>query len=101
MTQGPAIRNNPWDKSTPRSGILYKLFHHELPGACTRQSIFIRRADKRGKHRVRFQRLGFEFRMELAAEKPWMFRQLHNLHKIPVRRNPRNDQTVAGKNLFE
>jgi hypothetical protein len=44
------------------------------------------RANEGGEKRVRRQRFGFEFRMELAADKPWMIRNLDNLHVDTVGR---------------
>ncbi len=57
--------------------------------------VFQRRAYEGREQRVRFQRLGFEFRMELAAKKPRMVGRLDDLDVILVGRAPGDAQTRA------
>jgi len=40
------------------------------------------RADEGGEERVRFERLGFEFRVELAAEEPWVLGDLNDFDVV-------------------
>ena len=42
------------------------------------------RADEGGEERMRFERLGLEFRMKLAAEEPWMIGSFDDLDVIFV-----------------
>ena len=56
--------------------------------------MFYGRGDKVTKQGMRLHRFGLEFRMKLAAEKPGMFFQFNNLHKIVVRRCPGDHQTL-------
>src|SRR5258708_8190453 len=58
------------------------------------------RADECGEERVRLQRLGFEFWMELAAEEPRVVRGLDNLDVIFIRRAPSDAQSRGDKCLL-
>src|SRR6266849_3803499 len=57
-------------------------------------------ADEGRKERVRLQRLGFEFRMKLAAEEPGMLGRLDDLDVIFVRGAYGNAQARADKRLL-
>ena len=57
------------------------------------------RAHKRGEQRMRRQRLGLKFRMELAAQKPRMLRRLDNFHVFSVGR-PAGDAESRGQQSF-
>ena len=49
-------------------------------------------ADECGEERMRFEGLGFEFGVELAAEKPWMLGRLDDLDVIFVGRAAGDEQ---------
>src|SRR5882724_10374871 len=49
---------------------------------------------------MRLQRLGFELRMELAADEMWMVRQFNHLDIRSVRRGTGNSQSCRGQLLF-
>src|SRR5438270_1923631 len=49
---------------------------------------------------MRLQRLRLEFRMELAAQKVWMVRDLYDLHVSSVRGGSCDAQTATGKHRF-
>src|SRR5215472_1740177 len=63
--------------------------------------VFQCRADERCKQRMRLQRLGLEFRMELAAEEPRMLGRLDNFHIIFVWRPSRNFQSRRHQRFLE
>src|SRR3989338_7991353 len=42
-----------------------------------------------------FKRLGFKFRMKLAAQKVWVIGKLNHFHEISLRTNPGNYKTGA------
>src|SRR5579864_1602670 len=63
--------------------------------------MFQRCTDERSKQRMRLQRLGFEFRMELASQKPRMLGRLDNLHIIFVRRASGNFQSRSDQRFLE
>src|SRR5258708_27236765 len=56
---------------------------------------------ERRKQRVGSQRFRFEFRMELAAKKPWMLvaGQLNDLDELTVSRDAAEDQTALLQSL--
>src|SRR5260370_36568428 len=71
MTQGPAIRTSgPRRKSANSIGTGILLLAELRQGGEALAAIFVSRADERAKQRMRFQRLGLELGMELAAEVP-------------------------------
>src|SRR6185369_13504572 len=83
MTQGPAIRK----KSRLSSGY----------SSCTdisvlRHPVFVRRINKGCEQWMRCKRLGFEFRMELAAKEPGMILQFDDLNEVLIGRHSGNDQ---------
>src|SRR5258708_34697197 len=58
------------------------------------------RADECGEERVRLQRLGFKFWMELAAEEPRVVRGLDDLDVIFIRRAPGDAQARGDQRFF-
>ena len=58
------------------------------------------RADERMEERVRRERLRFEFRMELASQKPRVVRGLDNLHVLAVGRSSGDAESGVGQRLF-
>src|SRR5437588_728430 len=49
---------------------------------------------------MRLQWFGFEFGMELAANKMWMVGQFHHLDVSPIRSRTGNSQTSRGQRAF-
>src|SRR5579863_4294172 len=49
---------------------------------------------------MRFERLGFEFRVELAAEEPWMVRSFDDLNIVFVGGTAGDAETSGGQNFF-
>ena len=62
--------------------------------------MLIGRLDESGKQRMRFERLGFEFRMELAAQEPRMVRDLADLDVHAVRGLAGDAQAALRENLL-
>ena len=50
---------------------------------------------------MRLQRTGFEFRMKLASQKPWMSRQFDDLHKISLRVLAANSHPLVLKHILK
>ena len=50
---------------------------------------------------MRRQRLRFEFRVELAAEEPWVISQLNDFDEILIGRNSGNNQAMVRERLFK
>ena len=63
-------------------------------------AIFHAGADERGEKRMRRKRLRFEFRMELAAQKPRMIGSFHDFDVHAVRRAPRDAKSGARERLL-
>src|SRR5438045_646015 len=61
------------------------------------QPVFVGRAHEGAEQWVRLQRLGLEFRMELAAQKIRMVGHLYYLNVSAVRRAPSQPQPAAGQ----
>src|SRR6267143_3142093 len=94
MTQGPAMRNRPLERSTTMSGMEYII-------TVLRRPVLAGRTNEGCEERVRHQRLRLELRVELATQEPRMIRNFNDLDEVLVRRNTRNDQAVLGQNLLE
>src|SRR5260370_41812704 len=62
--------------------------------------VFQRRGDESRKERVRFERLRFEFRVELAAEEPRMVRRFDDFHVILIRRASGDAQARGDQSFF-
>src|SRR5689334_5725861 len=62
--------------------------------------MFVRRAAKSLKQRMRVERLGLELRMELHAQKPRMVGDFANLHVNLVRRGTRKTQAGRHHQFF-
>src|SRR5579862_2769867 len=58
------------------------------------------RADKGREKRMRFERLGFEFRMELAAEEPWMVGCFDDLDVVLVGSAARDAEAGGRQDFF-
>ena len=74
-------------------------------GDFSHRAIFVffmldRRADEGGEKRMRFERLGFEFGVELAAEEPWMVGRFDDLDVIFVGSAAGDAEAGAGQNFF-
>src|SRR5262249_37308700 len=59
--------------------------------------VLVRRADERGKQRMRPRRLRLELGMELNREVPRMTRQLGDLHELSVWRSTRDAKPILGQ----
>src|SRR5690348_123177 len=57
-------------------------------------------ADERSEERMRRERLGLEFRMELATEKPRMIRRLDNFHINAIGRLAADFEARSSERLF-
>ena len=56
--------------------------------------------DEGGEERMRFERLGLEFRMELAAEEPWMIGSFDDLDVVFVGSAAGDAKAGAGENFL-
>ena len=63
-------------------------------------AVFHARADECREKRMRRQRLGLEFRMELAADEPRMVRHLDDFDVLAIRRAAGDAETGVGQRLF-
>ena len=63
-------------------------------------AIFEAGADERGEERMRSQRLGFEFRMELAADEPRVVGGFDNFYVNAVRSASGDAEAGAGERVF-
>src|SRR5215510_2399873 len=63
--------------------------------------MLVRSCDERCEQRMRCKRFRLEFRMELAAQKPRMIREFHDLDEVLVERNSGDDQTVVREVFLE
>src|SRR5580698_4221830 len=81
-------------------GVCVLLGPGALSGLRPALAMFVRRGDKGGEQRVRFQWLRLEFGMELAAEKPGMIGYFANLDVHRIRRLPGNAESAGRQNLL-
>ena len=63
-------------------------------------AVFDASANERGEQRVRGQRLGLKFRMELAAEEPRMVGGFDNLYVNTIGRAPGDAKAGARQGIF-
>src|SRR3990170_6922204 len=59
-----------------------------------------RRRDEAGEYRVRLERLGLEFRMELNRQVPGVTGKLDDFHELPVGRPTRDPEPSVGQRAF-
>src|SRR5208282_1434900 len=68
--------------------------------AAARQLVLVRGADERGKERMRLERGGLEFGMELAAEEPRVVGVFDDFHVHAVGRAPGDAESRRHQRLF-
>src|SRR5574340_948869 len=99
MTHGPAIRTSALPGPNAPYSIATRVLR--LPRFRARLPLLIGRADEGPEQRVRFERLGFELGVELAAEEPRVVRDLADLHVHAVRGLAGDAQPVLGQDGLE
>src|SRR5512136_3127472 len=93
MTQGPAIRNRGSVPPTETSLLILMLFAFF-------EAMLITCSNKRYKQRMRLERLGLEFGVELASQEPGMVFDFDDLDQLVLRIPPGKEQPGPGQVAF-